>query len=982
MRHIEKGTSHRVPAADLRRWLSEYPWLLVLDGLDEVPVSSNRDGLMKAVHQFMIQAAQLSADVLVVAASRPQGYTGEFSPQTYQHRWLLPLSPRRALHYARRLAETKFGANTERQERVLSSLGRAVREESVARLMQTPLQVTIMTTLVDEGGHPPEEPWNLFNDYYDAIYRRERGRDTEAAEILRSHRPDIDALHRRVGFLLQRESERAGRTDAVMANEHFAEIVRERLANEGHKGAELESLSKAIISASTERLVLLVSPHGDDIGFELRPFQEFMAAEALLDVDDVLAGKRLRAIAPVGFWREVFLFCAGKCFAKRESMRDTIHTICAELNEDEVGGTVLAGSQLALELLEDGIGRGQPKFGRLLTRIALRYLDRPTTPVHDRLAALHSSELSGLYSEEFEARLRAGPSAAWLTSWYCLLRILGQQAAENLDDLRSRYWPRDRQDRVALLKLLPTAVGPAVLGDLYDVLTELSPSQLRADLPAPLPDADEPTWLSAFRDLSEYYGRGDRLDVNVSLTRYLTPSRRPRRRAGLAGVPSAAPGWQLLAAGSRFAEDPSSKTLADVLALASTSVAEVDPFSMAVDECRGCPWPFQSCLAWARRPEDLLKASDAAAAGLLGDLEAWRAAEQRWLKYGLRLADLQYVAEHPDLPFDAQIPRVGCPLYGGPRALMAVSPRGVGLYAPTPAMMAGSWIGIPPSLAGSWIGISRGQPRTRILELLEWHDALPSSRARAALASWILDAVALAGFSRELESDVLSVAKARAVIEDAIASDEPRLFTSFVDAWPAPSGNENEWLDVLDYATTHLKIVTLKTSFRFWLFPRVRPRRPRLQQLAEALADDPKRLGIARFLSLVHPPGRTLDLAPGFLDYRRTNSPLARRAKLLLALKDPRGWRLGSELGTALAEEAQRTPEVFEAVREAVRGLRSATDPALAEVLQGLIRGASGSNVPLWHDALLTLESWHRGRLSRLAEPDVAEELGLTVRSN
>ena len=107
LERIKKRTNQTISISDFRRWLGAFPWLLILDGLDEVPASSNRQEVLNSILEFWVDAAETGADVLVLATTRPQGYTDDFSPSQYSHNWLVPLSVERATHYANRLVHNR-----------------------------------------------------------------------------------------------------------------------------------------------------------------------------------------------------------------------------------------------------------------------------------------------------------------------------------------------------------------------------------------------------------------------------------------------------------------------------------------------------------------------------------------------------------------------------------------------------------------------------------------------------------------------------------------------------------------------------------------------------------------------------------------------------------------------------------------------------------------------------------------------------------
>ncbi len=452
---IRKLTDREISTDDLRRWLAEYPWIIILDGLDEVPASSNRSDVLREISNFWIDVTDSNADILVVATTRPQGYNEDFSPKLYQHKWLAPLSVVRALHYAQRLTEIRYGKDPDRKEKILTRLDRASNHQETARLMSSPLQVTIMATLVDRMGQPPQERWNLFKEYYNVIYQREVERNIPTADVLRTHKPDIDAIHNHVGLLLQIESDRSGRTDVRLEFDRFAKLVEARLRDEEHEGDELKKLKKRIIDAATHRLVFLVGLKDNEIGFEIRSLQEFMVAEALMEGGDGIVRERLRKIAPVVNWRNVFLFAAGKCFAERQRLRDTIHTVCSELNEedDELLQTTLAGSQLAMDLLEDGPAVGQPKYAKMLTRLAMRLLDLPPAGCHIRIADLYDPILENIYQEELKRRLIQKETVHRLGAGATLIPLI-EADVPWAKDMADTYWPSSDSEKFQLLQVV------------------------------------------------------------------------------------------------------------------------------------------------------------------------------------------------------------------------------------------------------------------------------------------------------------------------------------------------------------------------------------------------------------------------------------------------------------------------------------------------------------------------------------------------
>jgi hypothetical protein len=139
-----------VDRSDLRKWLRDYPWLLVLDGLDEVPPSGERPAVLEAIGAFLIEVGELNADVLVVVTTRPQGYNKDLDEKTWEHWRLADLGPSHALRYAKAFGEARYPSDVHRRAEVHRALTKAAAQPATARLMITPLQVTHF--IVDTGG--------------------------------------------------------------------------------------------------------------------------------------------------------------------------------------------------------------------------------------------------------------------------------------------------------------------------------------------------------------------------------------------------------------------------------------------------------------------------------------------------------------------------------------------------------------------------------------------------------------------------------------------------------------------------------------------------------------------------------------------------------------------------------------------------------------------------------------------------------------
>ncbi len=589
-----------------KAWLRNQPILLVLDGLDEVPVSSNRAQVLAAAEDFLADLASSSADVCIWATTRPQGYSNEFSPDHYRHSYLVPLPKRRALHYAKRLVDVRFGADTTRGSGIVRNLEMAAENEQTARLLQSPLQVTIMTAIVARGGQPPKQRHALFKEYYDTILKREQERDNPAAAILRDHSRTILAVHQRVGFELHLTSELASGTQARMPLSAFRAIVEQILKNEEYEPHVIAKLAQWIVETSTNRLVLIIKPEDtDEVAFEIRSLQEFMAADFLVlgEADEVK--RRLYHIAPKSHWRNVFLFAASYCFASgREALADLIAAVCRDLHLDQEEDThlVFAGPELALQLIEDG-GVSTPKYQRVLAKeagqLVARSLERP---LHNRVVKCDSPHLSKELLEFGGRRMSGGwnPHGDSALAW--LSFVLAANGSPEWRCLVEPQWPYDRnffwstnlgahmgEDRILDDSWIAARAGEA----------EFSPPDLALPLRVTL---------------------GEMPDIHYRIT-----SVQEKRLRGTTNL-QRGPASRIV----RLLEDPSPISLGEA----------IQACGHRANRPNDGPWVLRAAFLEVDEGRDVDDVCQDALTGKFGNLAAWLRLESKWAA-GLRVSDIQ-----------------------------------------------------------------------------------------------------------------------------------------------------------------------------------------------------------------------------------------------------------------------------------------------------------------------------------------------------
>lgn len=670
---IERLSNLSVAARDLREWFKVMPLVIILDGLDEVPPSSNRAEVLKEIESFRVDLASLNADVFLLATTRPQSYSREFSEEAFRHLYLRPLSARQALRYGERLAHARCGGDQRREEELLRSLSKACANEATSRLMQSPLQVTIMTTLVEDTGEPPQQRYRLFAEYYRTIYKRETRRRLLGG-ILTERQKDIDVIHSTVGILLHAAAEvsqlqERTDSDSALSDEQFRKVVKRRLEDMKVKEPKSSELLAKITDESLQRLVFLVRPREGALCFDIASFKEFMAAEALMSGSDDVLRARLRFAGSASYWRNVFLFACGKCFVEREYLIDHLVALCTALDEeaaaaeifsDPVAGqasrAILWGSRLALDVLNDGSARQNPGVEVVFVRRALQLVKFCDVELLARLGAAYHEDLDNLFREEIISALRVGDSdrqgalllliflasreVAWAGKLFddeCTIREFRALANAHAHALRSAFFQ----------------------GEVAKRLGDLEPDLVRRTLPYQSSDR-APSVLLA---LGRLWYRQDLEAFNNSKWQWAARSVEVVRVAATWDLRELdcvqlEQSWLPLISARRFQAAPSKSTLsAELKSLAESGL------SIAYLRQQALPWPMAQCLSVVTSLEELQSLSEKVERGLLGDANDWLAAERRWEGAGITDADQLHIAAD-GLPFDKNIGAVGFPFAG------------------------------------------------------------------------------------------------------------------------------------------------------------------------------------------------------------------------------------------------------------------------------------------------------------------------------
>ncbi len=334
--------------------------------------------------------------------------TENIAPTQFERVDLGYLEPVEALEYGTNAARVRIGRDPERFERVVSRMKAAANDPQRTHLLRTPLQVLILSIILDGQNHLDTDRYGLFWGYYKTILKREREKPGPIGTLLREHDLLVESLHEHVGFELHVRCELPESPNATVDDDDLRAIAWSVMELHGLDPRRAHAyLLDRILQAVTHRLVLLAPQEGHDgYGFDVRSLQELMAARCITNVSDSAIESNLRLIAASPHWRNSWLFAAGRTFGEsKHAARDGLVRLIETVDvgaAGRLGACVPVAPWLAIDILDDGMGRNLPRWRDPIADVALSSLRIP----HRALSAVTLQPLLTIADSNEELRQR------------------------------------------------------------------------------------------------------------------------------------------------------------------------------------------------------------------------------------------------------------------------------------------------------------------------------------------------------------------------------------------------------------------------------------------------------------------------------------------------------------------------------------------------------------------------------------------------
>jgi Uncharacterized conserved protein len=327
----DRSVADRLGGDNLLAHLREGSAFLLLDGLDEVPVSDPRDGADVYPRDVLLHSLEMALPTWIKAGnrilltSRPYGLDEEgLRKLGLQQAPLEPLPDALQDLFIRRWfhALGKPGQ--------ADGLIAAIRErDDLAPLAENPMMLTALCVLWDSGGRLPEDRYELYRRIVNNVLFHRFRDEVRQREPARA-RLEVIAYGMHVGDA-PRES------PAVEISHHEIDHILRGFARDDpyteHGAVEPVAQREELLTRSG----LLLPREGDRAAFYHLSVQEFLAAERILRTeDDLLPVFRARSTV-VAWWPTLMFLFAGKIAGKSPPWGfRLLSQLIAEQNRDAV----------------------------------------------------------------------------------------------------------------------------------------------------------------------------------------------------------------------------------------------------------------------------------------------------------------------------------------------------------------------------------------------------------------------------------------------------------------------------------------------------------------------------------------------------------------------------------------------------------------------------------------------------------------------
>ncbi|MET8850023.1 NACHT domain-containing protein [Amycolatopsis sp. NPDC004625] len=301
-RHI----ADEMPPGWVHRQLRQGTAVVLVDGLDEVPDERRRE-----VHEWLRELVGAFPRARFVVTTRPAAVTaGWLSGEGFTEVRLQPMTPRDVRTFVTRWHQALPGEpRDDERDALITAIGA---RSALRRLAENPLLCALLCALHHQGnGRLPENRMEL----YDVALRMlldSRDIERKIDVPVRLSLTEKQVLLRSLAYWLVRN----GHTDVPAAD------AEARITAKLRSMGQIDVTPRTVFRHLLDRGGVLREPVPGRIDFVHRTFQEYLAAQAAIEEDDIGI---LTANARRDEWREVVVLAAGHAHpSQRERLLDGI----------------------------------------------------------------------------------------------------------------------------------------------------------------------------------------------------------------------------------------------------------------------------------------------------------------------------------------------------------------------------------------------------------------------------------------------------------------------------------------------------------------------------------------------------------------------------------------------------------------------------------------------------------------------------------